>query len=1366
MTTVLSFALKYILGPIERRKHGSRSSSSSSWLSAGIFLVMAGCVAELRATAPVRFVRFSIEQGLSQGTVQAILQDDVGYLWFGTEEGLNRYDGYSFVIFKHDAKDPSSLSDNIINALCEDRQHRLWVGTEHGLCRFDPRTETFTTIPVIRDRVAEIVESSDGTLWFACAGGGLFLLKPGTDDFVSYQPVANDPGSLASYLVSSVLEDNSGRLWLGTSNAGLELFNRKTGEFGNFVHFRHDPADPNSISHNQVWDLARDKTGSIWVATYGGGLNLLDPKTGHFRHYRHQAGDDYGLPTDLITSVSVDRAGMVWVGTDGFGLLRFDPTTDRFTAYKHVDSLPTSLSNNVVRSIYEDTQGQLWVGVFQGGVNQLKKTRNEIAYYTHADAEPAGLSDSNVSAFLQDAEGRIWLGTEQGRLNHFDRKTGQFTHYRYPSSPSENTAILSLLQDRQGRIWVGSYRGGIAQFDPNSGNFRVYQHDPSNPQSLVDDSVWAMAEAENGMLWLATSAGLVGFDPEGGKIAEHNTAPLKNTELRTVLVDQKGSIWVGGFGGLSVLHRGAKAYVDFRHDEHNPRSLSNDAVVSLREDHLGRLWIGTIGGGLNLLDPATGTFTCFRDFPSNVINSIQEDSSDRIWVSTNHGLSRLAPTTGTIENYDLTNGLQSLQFHLRAGLKTNDGRLLFGSTEGFYDLDPAALTLSNHAPPVVLTSLRIFNQPVRLPVALPMLDDLKLTPHDNVFSLEYAALDYTYPRRNRYAYRMDGFGDRWIEMGEKREITFTNLDPGRYVFRVKASNSDGVWNDASTTVLHITMTPPMWRTWWFRGSAIALLMLVIVTVHRARVRRITRMIAERQRAADALRASDDRYRALIAGAQDAIFTLTGDGRIQDVNEAGSRITGWDHDQWIGRSFQDAILEEDAPLAKSRFVEVMTGQRPQSFELRLRTHTGEVAVLEFALSPLIEGGVVAGLLGIGRDVTERLRATEAHAKLEQQFFQAQKMEAVGTLAGGIAHDFNNILTGIFGNTQLAVMNLPPTHPVQEDLRQVMQASQRARDLVRQILTFSRQQVQQRVPVQLHTIVEEALNLLRPSLPATIEIRLQLLATSPFVLADATQLHQVLMNLATNAAHAMEKTGGQLDLRQDVIVVDEAAVRRRPQLRCGRFVHLTVSDTGCGMDAATINRIFEPFFTTKAPGKGTGLGLSVVLGIVQQHDGFLLVDSAPGQGTAFQIFLPICTTTANASASIAAELPRGQGQHIIVVDDEEMVIRVATGMLERLGYRVSGFIEPAEALSAIQQNPSGCALMITDLTMPKMTGTALAEKIRRLCPDLSILLCTGFDGAVGRDELTRLKLLGPLIKPFTVEALAVIISEALHPLKPSP
>ncbi len=518
--------------------------------------------------------------------------------------------------------------------------------------------------------------------------------------------------------------------------------------------------------------------------------------------------------------------------------------------------------------------------------------------------------------------------------------------------------------------------------------------------------------------------------------------------------------------------------------------------------------------------------------------------------------------------------------------------------------------------------------------------------------------------------------------------------------------------------------------------------------------------AELRKAEDALRESEASYRALIEEARDAIFTLSREGRIEDVNQAGSRITGWDMDKWIGHRFQRVLVPEDLPLAEQKFAEVMAGGHPESFELRIRARTGGVVVLEFSLSPLVKNGVPVGLLGIGRDVTERKRAAEAHARLEEQLLQAQKMEAIGTLAGGIAHDFNNILTGIFGNTQLALMDLRAGHPSQEALKAVIQASQRAKDLVDQILAFSRRQPQVRAPVRLDDLVAEALKLLRPSLPATIEIRTSLQPACPPVLADSNQLHQVLMNLATNAAAAMAGTGGQLHFGQDLVEVDEDAVRQRPQLRCGRFVRLVVSDTGCGMDAATQERIFEPFFTTKAPGEGTGLGLSVVLGIVQQHDGAVMVYSERGKGTSFQIYLPVCEEGLVISGPQPQQPPpRGRGEHILVVDDEEVVVRVMVGLLKRLGYRTSAYIDPAAALQAFLEKPLDYDLVITDLTMPKMTGTALAAEMRRVRPALPMVLCTGFGGAADRAEITRLNLRGPLLKPFTLEALAKIVAGAL-------
>ncbi|MBI3764970.1 MAG: GGDEF domain-containing protein, partial [Ignavibacteriales bacterium] len=631
---------------------------------------------DLDAASSARFTHLSVEQGLSQSTVQAVLQDHIGFLWFGTEEGLNRYDGYTFVVFKHDPQDPKSLPDDIISVLYEDRKQQLWVGTEQGICLF-------------------------GTLWVAVEGGGLFLRNPVTGVLASFQPDPRNPASLVSFEVTAMLVDHSSRLWVGTLNAGVDLFepNRQN---GTFIHHHHDPKDPKSLSHDEVWGLAEDKVGNLWVATYGGGLNVLDPKTGVFRHYRYQQGNPHSLPTDLLTCVFVDRSGRLWVGTDGAGVLQYDAASDRFLALSHDPSDPASLSQNVVRTIYDDIQGQIWVGTFLGGANLLKKPRRAFGYFNHSAMDPSSLSDPAVASFLEDTEGHIWLGTERGGLDRFDAQTETFIHYRFPASIPGGAAVMSLFQDRRGRIWIGTYRGGLGRFDPQGGKFVVYTHQPGNPKSLGNNEVWAIAENIDGGLWLGTNGGLDRFDTEQGIVTEHFKAPgvggLVSVGVRSLLLDRQGDLWVGSFGGLNLLRRGSSRFVLYQHKDGDPHTLSNDAVVALYEDRKGWLWAGTLGGGLNRLDRATGEFISYKGFPSNVINGIQEDSSGRLWLSTNHGMSRFNPAIGSVENFDLTNGLQSLQFHLGASLRTRGGHILFGSTDGFYDFDPEAIKPDTYAP--------------------------------------------------------------------------------------------------------------------------------------------------------------------------------------------------------------------------------------------------------------------------------------------------------------------------------------------------------------------------------------------------------------------------------------------------------------------------------------------------------------------------------------------------------------------------------------------------------------------------------------------------------------------------------------------
>ncbi len=932
--------------------------------------------ASLHAGPGATFARLGVEQGLSQNTVQVILQDATGFLWFGTEEGLNRYDGYSLRVFKHDPRRPGTLPDNTVTALHADRAGRFWVGTDSGLSLFDRGSETFVVIPAVKGRITGVLEEPDGTIWVGADGYGVFERDASTGAFVLHQNAAGDAGSFASYLPSMLLRDRQGRIWIGTRNAGLERLDRSaSGSPRRFVHYTHDPRNPRSLAHNEVWGLAEDTTGRLWVATYGGGVSVLDPETGTFRHHRHRPGDPASLPTDLVTAVFRDRSGEMWVGTDGGGVQRFDSATGAFVGYRHDPLNSSSLSQDVVRTFYQDRQDQLWIGTFLGGVNMLRRPRHPFGYFTHDSRDAESLANPTVASLMEDARGRVWVGTAGGWLHLFDRERGRFVRYRLPASLS---GALALHEDRRGRLWVGSYRGGVARFDPETGSSTTYVHRAGDPATIANDEVWAIAEDDSGSLWLGTNNGLDRFDPASGRVTAHHDTPRAddtrdNAGVRALLIDRAGTLWVGDLSGLRFLPRGGDRLVRVRPTD---IGLRHDGVVALHEDALGTIWLGTYGGGLKRLDPKTGELATYKEFVSNVLYGVQPDGEGRLWVSTNHGLARFDPSTGAVWSFDLTNGLQSLQFHLGASLRSRTGRLLFGSVDGLYEFDPESIKPDSFAPPIVFTSMRIFNEPAALPSSIDTLEEVTLSHGDKVVSLEFAALDYNIPRRNQYAYRMEGLSDRWIELGGKREVTFTNLDSGRYVLRVRASNGDGVWSESPTT-LRVVVQPPLWGTWWFRALAVALVAAALFAAHRLRVRRLTADLDERTRAESALRRAEEKYRSIFENAREGIFRVDPDGRLLAVNPALAQMLGYGSPEEM---MAEAGGRPDPHLAPDELARAVARLRDegavQGVECEvLRKDGRRLWVSASAHTARDEAGRVVHYEGTAVDVTERKRSVE-------------------------------------------------------------------------------------------------------------------------------------------------------------------------------------------------------------------------------------------------------------------------------------------------------------------------------------------------------------------------------------------------------
>lgn len=785
-------------------------------------------------TEQIKFERISVEQGLSQNTVHCMLQDRRGFLWFGTNDGLNRYDGHNFVVFRHNLADSHSISNNTIRAIIQDTAGALWIGTEAGgLNKYDPRTGRFVhwiNAPdnphsLSHNHVTSLVQDRTGVLWIGTHRGlNRFNQEMGRFDHWRCEPGRSS--SLSHDIISTLLEDKNGAIWIGTES-GLNRFDPQTARF-RFARWLHEPGNPRSLSDSHILALHQDSSGTLWIGTYTGGLNRFDHETGEFSHWMNEPGSSLSLSHNMVNAIFEDCYGMLWLGTRGGGLNRFDRTAGTFTHWATKPGDPITLSNNDVMSIYEDRSGALWIGNFGGGLNKLDREKQKFSHCLH-DAE--SLEGDLVYAILEDRLGMLWVGTKDGGLIQSDRTQRKFTYFRHqagnPNSLSHNF-IRDIYEDGSGAFWIATRGGGLNRLDRQTGKFRYWRHEPNNPRSLSHNEVFCIYEDRWGFLWLGTYAGLNRFDPKTETFTHWGYDPdnprgLSNSLVWSIIEDRSGELWLGtNGGGLNLFNPQTETFHHWANKPGDAKSLSNNHVIVVFKDRAGRLWLGTYGGGLNEFERETGTFTAYRErdgLASDFIFGILEDDDGYLWLSTTHGLSRFHPAAKTFKNFDVHDGLQSNEFELGACFKSACGELFFGGNNGLSAFHPKDIEDNPYLPPVVLTDFQIFNRSVGFGPGSPSRNsisetsDLTLSYKANVFSFEFAALCYNSPEKNQYAYKMEGFDKNWIYCGNRRNVTYTNLDPGQYVFRVKAANHDGVWNEQGTAIT-LTITPPFWRTWW------------------------------------------------------------------------------------------------------------------------------------------------------------------------------------------------------------------------------------------------------------------------------------------------------------------------------------------------------------------------------------------------------------------------------------------------------------------------------------------------------------------------------------------------------------------------
>ncbi len=819
------------------------------------------------------FEHLSIENGLSQIAVNAILQDSKGFLWFGTEDGLNRYDGYKFEIFKPEPNNKNAIYDNFIWDLFEDSDNNIWIGTNSGgLNKYNYVTNSFKHFlqdsenknTLSNNNVRVIYEDKHNILWIGYNNGMLDKFNKQKNSFESIKLIIDTKENISS--IRAICEDNYGNLWIGTEGNGLIKLN-SDGQIKKV--YKNSKLNKKSLSGNSIWSLLVDGN-NLWVGTYNQGLNKLNIKTGEITYYKKNKNRT-SIINNNITDLMLDQNKYLWITTED-GLSILDTKKNIFINYQNDISDLSSISNNFVRTVIQDNSGLIWLGTVGGGVNKVNLDR-KFKHFFHNPSDVNSLSHNVIRSIYEDRNNNIWIGTLGKGLNKFNKYKNRFQHfYNNPKSKiklSENI-VSSLFEDEENNLWIGTWGGGLDRITFNNHNtnstikeITFFKHNEKDNQSISSNIVQAIYKDSKKNFWIGTEEGLELFFPKSGKFFHFKSDLNKPESLsdnriqsKCIIEDKIGNLWIGTWRGLNrviiknKINEKSSPKISFQRFLHNPsdtNSISDNRILSMYEDSINKdsnkviLWLGTIGGGLNKLNIEIEkdsiknirykNYTEQDGLPNNVIYGILSDENGNLWLSTNNGISKFNPFTEKFRNYDILDGLQSNQFFWGAFCKARDGELFFGGVNGLNSFYPNELKDNEHIPPIYITNISFIpsKKKNKIPVKKSALwngKNLKLPYDTYTLNIEFAALDFTTPQKNKYKYKLKNVDNNWIIASHKNTVQYSNISEGEYEFNVIGSNNDAVWNNIGTSIL-ITIETPFWKTWWFITISFLLLAILV-----------------------------------------------------------------------------------------------------------------------------------------------------------------------------------------------------------------------------------------------------------------------------------------------------------------------------------------------------------------------------------------------------------------------------------------------------------------------------------------------------------------------------------------------------------
>ncbi len=816
----------------------------------------------------IRFEHITTDDGLSSNRISHIFQDRKGFLWISTEDGINRYDGYNFKQFRQITGNLNSISDFAVEYIFEDSKGLFWISTREGLDLFDPVKEIFTHFKPIKndttslssEKITVIGEDKFGKIWVGTRKG-LNLFDPVKSTFRHFTNDEKNKKSLSSNYITAIYLDSYGNLWIGTRN-GLNKFDYKTEQFDIYLPEQNNSK---SIVGKGISCIIEDENKNLWVGTTSGlsKLTLKDNNIIQFENYVSDPVDSNSLSSNNIRVIAEDKSGKLWIGTSNEGVCVFNKEKKLFKRIQYSEENVYSINENRIYAICIDDFDNIWIGTLSSGLNKYNPSKERFGLFQPVPNSKKDVPGNNISSILLDNTRNLWLGTTGAgifvySLNSYSEPGKLLFVLNTRSSPAlSNDYAMSMIQDRSGKIWIGTFGGGLNSYEPGTKEIKVYKNNPDDSVSLSANYIHMVYEDSQGFIWIGTGLGGLNKFDKNTKSFEHftnslnmvdNPKYLNSFEVSSILEDDIDHLWIGTtIGGSSRFNKKNKLFEHFRHHQEDGNSIGSNRVNCIYKDKEQRLWFGTFSGGLNLYNEKTSSFTKILisdGLPSNIIESIIEDFDADIWLGTANGISRYNPKSKNIRNFDISDGLQGKESYENSIVRDEKtGSLFFGGANGLNIYHPGSIKENETPPQIVITDFKLFNKSVTvsessvLTEAFPYTKEIVIDYDQNVFSFEFAALDYTDPQKNEYAYKLEGFDKDWVNSGKKREATYTNLSPGSYVFKVKGTNSDGVWNEKGTS-LSLIINPPLWRTWWAYTIYVVLIVTGFFTVRKYELNRI------------------------------------------------------------------------------------------------------------------------------------------------------------------------------------------------------------------------------------------------------------------------------------------------------------------------------------------------------------------------------------------------------------------------------------------------------------------------------------------------------------------------------------------------